>query len=322
MNVFNRQWLAQRPYVIAIAISVFLVFWMMSGSEQQMEQAAENNTSNEMLIPKVKVETFVAERVHKTVELYGRTEPDRTSTIKAEVPGRVDEVLAKRGSVVKKGQVIARIAMNDLASQLARSRALLVQRELQFSGAQSLHKDGYQGKVQLATAEADLVSVKADITRLEIDIENTIIRAPFDGVLNTRYVEEGDYVKNGDKVAMVADLDEPEMVADLDEPEMVTELDEPEMVADLDEPEMVADLDEPEMVADLDEPEIIEPAKEVEANELPEGKSADQLVEDILAENEAEEDPLDEFNLEDFDIADTDDLAGSEKDDEDDKDKL
>lgn len=206
MKVFSRKWLAQRPYILAVAISIILVVWMLSGNSESVTNTSTQQSVNEVPIPKVKVETFIAEPVHKTVELYGRTEPDRVSTLKAEVRGRIEEVLAKRGSVVKKGQVIARIAINDFQAQLQRSKALLKQRELEFSGAQSLHKDGYQGKVQLAKAEAELSAVKSEILRLELDIKNTVITAPFDGVLNTRYVEEGDYVKDGDKIAMVADL--------------------------------------------------------------------------------------------------------------------
>ncbi len=206
MSVINRQWLAQRPYVIAITISVILLFWMTSGV-MKAEETPLATAKSETVIPKVKVETLIAEQMHSTIELYGRTEPDRVTTLKAQVSGRIEEVLAKRGARVTQGQVIARIAVNDLEFQLTKAKALLAQRELEYDGAQRLNKDGYQGKVQVSQAEAELASVKADIKRLELDIEYTVITAPFDGVMNTRYVEQGDYVKDGDDIAMIADLD-------------------------------------------------------------------------------------------------------------------
>ncbi|NMP31901.1 efflux RND transporter periplasmic adaptor subunit [Thalassotalea sp. M1531] len=205
--MLNRRWLAERPYVLAAVIASVLVLWMMSGMMQAEEVTSETESKHhEVPVPKVKVETLYAQPVFDSVELYGRTEPDRTTTLKAEIPGRVVEVLARRGARVKKGDVIARIAINDLNAQLAKSKALLVQREMEYQGTLKLNQDGYQGKVQLSRAEADLESVKAEISRLEIDIANTVIRAPFNGVMNTRYIEVGDYVKNGDKVAMIADL--------------------------------------------------------------------------------------------------------------------
>lgn len=205
--MINRQWIAQRPYIIAITIFIILVLWMMSGAMQVQEAPEEDQDTKEMPIPKVKVETLFAESIFDSVELYGRTEPDRVTTLKAEVAGKVVEVLAKRGAKVSKGDVIAKLAINDLAARLAQSKALLAQREIEYQGALKLNKDGYQGEVQVSRAKAALVAAKAQVERLEIDIAHTTIRAPFDGVMNTRYVEQGDYLKNGDKVAMIADLD-------------------------------------------------------------------------------------------------------------------
>lgn len=178
----------------------------MSSGIMQAQELPEKVDKQKNIIPKVKVETFRASEVSNTIELYGRTEPDRITTLKAEIDGKIDRVLAKRGSRVSKGQVIAKLEVNDLDVQLARSKALLAQREIEYKGAKKLNADGYQGQVQLSSAAANLAAVKADIKRYQIAIDNTIIRAPFDGVLNTRYVEQGDYVKNGDNIAMIADL--------------------------------------------------------------------------------------------------------------------
>ncbi len=202
---YGRQWLAERPYIIAIVISLMLVFWMASGLMQAQEKP-EKTDKNKNIIPKVKVETLSAENVSDTVELYGRTEPNRITTLKAEIDGEIEAVLAKRGSMVTKGQVIAKLEVNDLALQLQRSKALLAQRKIEYQGAKKLNADGHQGQVQLSSAAANLASVKAEVKRFEIAIENTVIRAPYAGVLNSRYVEQGDYVKKGDQIAMIADL--------------------------------------------------------------------------------------------------------------------
>ncbi len=201
----SRQWIEKRPYMLAALIVLILIVWMLSGTSSKPLET-EQETSVTEVTPKVKVKRFDAEFVDNTVELYGRTEPDRMTTVKAEVAGRIVKVHAKRGANVTKGQILATIDIKDLESQLVRSKALLAQRELNYQGVESLHQDGYQGKVQLSTATAELEDVKSQIKSLEIAIANTQVVAPFDGVLNTRYVEEGDYVKVGDKIAMIADL--------------------------------------------------------------------------------------------------------------------
>jgi multidrug efflux system membrane fusion protein len=204
-------WLAQRPYLIAALITVVLVLWMASGpsvAEQKSEIKAQIPSHDEKQITaQVKVETRFGQHIHKTIELYGRTEPDRITTLKAEVRGKIIQVLAKRGSKVAKGEIIAKIALNDLPAQLTRSQALLKQREVEYEGALKLNKQGYQGKVHLAQSFAALESVNAEVQRLELDIAHTVITAPFTGILNTRYVEVGDYGASGDDIAMIADLD-------------------------------------------------------------------------------------------------------------------
>lgn len=200
------QWLAERPYIIAIIITITLVLWMASGLMQAQEIPNEKST-HDVVLPKVRVATLSAQDINDSIALYGRTEPDRVATLKAEVAGKIEHVLAKRGAKVQQGQIIVKLAMNDLAAQLTQAKALKNQREIEHQGALKLSADGYQGKVQVSSAAANLAAVKAEIERLNIDIANTIIRAPFDGILNTRYVEQGDYVQRGDDIAMIADLD-------------------------------------------------------------------------------------------------------------------
>lgn len=211
LSNFSFKWLAQRPYIIAVVITLVLVLWMVSGMSNHSSantDQIQNTKKTEKIIPlaKVKVELLYAQRIFNVVELYGRTEPNRIVTLKSEVRGKITAVLAKRGSKVTKGQVIVKVDLNNLNAQLTRSKALLKQRQIEFNGTQKLAKKGYQGDVQLAKAHADLEAVKADIQRLELDIKHTVITAPFDGILNTRYVEEGDYVASGDNIAMIVDL--------------------------------------------------------------------------------------------------------------------
>jgi len=201
----GRQWLAERPYIIAIFITVLLVLWMLSGVFN-VQAAPSAKDKKKEIIPKVKVETMQADTVANSVELYGRTEPDRVTTIKAEISGEVKKVLATRGSYVEAGDIIVELEENDLKAQLARSKALLKQREIEYKGAKKLNASGYQAESALSSAAANLASVKADIIRLELAIENTLVKAPYSGILNTRYVEQGDYVKSGDNIAMIADL--------------------------------------------------------------------------------------------------------------------
>lgn len=198
----------QQPAWIAAAIFILLTLWILSGVAASPEASTEKSKSSEDVAPlaKVKVETLQADMVNREITLYGRTEPDRQATLRAEIRGQVMEVLVDRGQEVKAGDVLFRLDQNDLEQQLVSAKALLKQREIELEGAQSLGKKGYQSQSTQAQAEANLQSAKANVERLELSLENTQIAAPFDGVLNDRYVEVGDYLREGDQIAMVVDL--------------------------------------------------------------------------------------------------------------------
>ena len=199
-------WLSRHPQYIALVIAAALLLWILSGTMQAQDEPPSQQ-KEQAPTPKVEVTHKVAEVVTRHISLYGKTEPDRMATLKAEVRGRIAEVLVAEGAQVKQGDALVRIEINDLREQLASAKALLAQRKLEHKGAQKLKKKGYQAETQLASAMASLQSAKAQVKALELDIAHTLVRAPFDGVINQRHVEQGDYVALGDPIALLADLD-------------------------------------------------------------------------------------------------------------------
>ncbi len=196
-----------RPWILACIISLLIVLWMASGSVDAVSVKKNNKENKKTLVSKVQIEHFRAERVARTLSLYGNTKADKQIEIKAEVSGKVKRTLAKRGSFVKKGQVILELELNDLKNRLDSAKALVNQRDFEYQAVKALTDKGYQNSTRLSSAKADLVQAKTQVASLDISIKNTLIKAPFDGVLNQRFVEIGDYVQHGGRIASLVDLD-------------------------------------------------------------------------------------------------------------------
>ena len=92
-------------------------------------------------------------------------------------------------------------------SRLKSAKATLKQREVELKGAQSLKKQGYQSQTALAQAIANLETAKADMVSYQLAVFKSQIIAPFDGIINERFVEVGDFLKIGDNIAILVDLD-------------------------------------------------------------------------------------------------------------------
>ena len=109
--------------------------------------------------------------------------------------------------MVEVDEIIARQNIEDRNALLAEASALVKQREIEFVAAQKLAQKGFRSGTKLAEARALLDAARARAKTIRIDLSKTTITAPFRGILEARYVEKGDFVKIGDNIAKIVDLD-------------------------------------------------------------------------------------------------------------------
>ena len=75
----------------------------------------------------VKTALSEARTVERSIMVTGSLQPDETTTVSSEVPGRITTLAADFGQSVSKGQVVAELDTQELALQVERSRATLAQ---------------------------------------------------------------------------------------------------------------------------------------------------------------------------------------------------
>ena len=136
----------------------------------------------------------------------------RAVDVKAETFGLIEELLVEKGERVEAGQVIARIGARDRQARLHEAQALLRQRQIEFEAARKLNERGFRAETQLAESRATLDAAEAAVEAAQIAIEDLEILAPFEGVLDDRMMDLGDYVDTG-----VVDLDPVLVVAPANE---------------------------------------------------------------------------------------------------------
>lgn len=208
-NAIKRFLNLQSAHKTAIIIAVLAIAWMGSGifksNEPAIHEAARQ--SDEPITVRVRVATVQSQSHTPTIGLLGRTQAGQAVAVRAEVTGRVVEIVAEKGQVVEAGAVLLRIDDEDRPQLLNEAKARLNQREIAYESAKKLSKGGYSSKLNVAQALADLEAARAAVTRFERNVANTTITAPFAGVVDDIPVEVGDYFdKAGQIAARVLDL--------------------------------------------------------------------------------------------------------------------
>jgi multidrug efflux system membrane fusion protein len=197
-----KSWLTSAGIAIAIAL------WLMTGHDGERESAgpmAGDTPDSGDARTSVRVRSQVAEEVTRVININGKTAPARIVEINAETDGRVVSVGVERGERLDEGEVIARLDERDRRARLSQAEAVVRQRELEYEARNKLKNESYVSEAQLQEAAALLETARAELARARLDIGNMVIRAPFDGALQERMVEVGDYVKAGDPVARFVD---------------------------------------------------------------------------------------------------------------------
>lgn len=214
-----------KSYILALVIAVIAVLWIGSGyilplnNDDSSSGNSQSSNTNEAIpddatadekakaITRVRVETVSPQNYEKKITLSGRSVAARQVTLRAETEGQVIAVITDEGEEVSKGDNIVSIDVRERRERLSEAEELVKQRKIEFEAAQKLMKQGFASDVRLAQAQSAYESSLAAMTRARIELEKTTIQAPFDGVLGRRYVDVGDYLRIGDQVSQIVDLD-------------------------------------------------------------------------------------------------------------------
>lgn len=190
-----------RRWIIPILILGFLG---VNSCSKTGEKVRDNNSSP---IP-VKLTRVSLGDIRNSISLTGGVEPWRKVNILPDIPGKVKRIYVKEGDRVKKGQVLAELDTRAAKLQLQQAKAGLAVAQANFNSAskdwermQELHQKGtispqqYE-KVQLAyeAARAQLQQAKAALDLARHQLEVSMMKAPFDGVITARNINEGEYI--------------------------------------------------------------------------------------------------------------------------------
>lgn len=208
MRIFDQ--LTSRPKFIAFGLAVLVALWLLSGmfgmfGNKEIEPGSAANTETAAGTMSVQFQAQVAQPVTRNLSIYGRTAPVRQVELKAETSGRVSELGVRRGALARSGSLLLKLDLRDRQARLDQARAGVNQQEAAYKGQLELKPKGYVSDTQLAETLAKLETARAELTRAELDLDYMSIRAPFDGMLQERNVEIGDYVRAGDPVATFVD---------------------------------------------------------------------------------------------------------------------
>lgn len=178
-------------------------------------------------------EATVAERPHniralevrpsdlvETFYLTGRLEAERATDVSTEEAGVVQSLPRAKGDVVRRGQVVVALDRDLLEAEMNSAKAAETLREYNEERTRSLFEANSVSKQEMLRVHTELQQAAEASRMATLRYERAAIKAPFDGVLVEHYVEIGQLVSPGQRVARVVDPFTLEMTTSVTEREV------------------------------------------------------------------------------------------------------
>ena len=202
---------------------LFILLLFVVGAIALMStKEAPEQKPEEMPVPIVDVTQVEQQTVSLNLPSYGVVTPKYKTQLVTEVQGRMLSISPQfvAGGIVKKGDQLAQIEPSDYEADLMQAEATLAQataalnEEIARGEVAKIEFKGYDKGLppelglripQLKKEQANVKYAQAALARAQRNLERTVIRAPFDGIIKARNVDLGQYVTLGTNLGELYD---------------------------------------------------------------------------------------------------------------------
>ena len=165
----------------------------------------------------VQVQELQARRMAELLALPGQVEPRLTAHLGTEKPGLIVEITVDKGASVTNGQILLRLDDRQWAN---------MQRQAEIEHREAGKEDRRWLELQKTGAvsdkDFDAVRTRFDLSEVALDaaqvsLSQCVVKSPTDGIVEARYVEEGEYAIEGKMVFTVIDVRRVKLVVEVPE---------------------------------------------------------------------------------------------------------
>lgn len=169
---------------------------------------AEEGGDDYVRVVNVEVRTLRLRPFTERIRVTGTVEANRDVRLAAEETGTIESIPGREGAPIRAGEAIARIDDALLRAELEQAEAQAeVARETWERNRQLYEEDRAISELRFVETRARSREADASRRALVERLARTVVRAPFDGVLETLDVEVGSMVSPGTSVARLVQLD-------------------------------------------------------------------------------------------------------------------
>ena len=130
-------------------------------------------------------------------EFPGKLLPAQQSNLAFEIPGKINVINVDIGDAVIKGQILAELDDREAKAQLQQAKARYDLALQILNRYKDLRSEGHISIQDLDNANSEELIAKSQYEFYKVKLEQTKLTAPFDGVIQNRYLDTGSVINGG-----------------------------------------------------------------------------------------------------------------------------
>ncbi len=184
----------REPKLRVISWIVGIVFlWMLTGIFKSSEKSKSTDISPDVVVRSLKSN---AEEKQKYIKLSAIAYASDGVNLVTQISGKVVKKFVSDGTKLKAGDKIIQIENSALSERLDQMKDAVQSAKLRYESAIELQKKQLGSKLAVEDARTALNASEADLASAQTALRNSFILAPFDGVVDSILVQEGDVLAN------------------------------------------------------------------------------------------------------------------------------
>jgi len=181
-------------------LAVAAVFGLSAcGNSDDVAQQQEQAT----LVQMAEVKTLNAQN---SFSFPAKVVPKTTVDISFRVAGRLQSVNLPEGQYVKKGQVIAKLDSEPFDRAVRMAQVRLKQAKLELNRVQAIATRGIGSEKSVDNAQVSYDLAEIDLENAKANLKYSVLRAPFNGLVSKRLIENEGFIGTGKAIARLQDL--------------------------------------------------------------------------------------------------------------------
>jgi membrane fusion protein (multidrug efflux system) len=190
-----------KPHLIPIAILTCFLLSLTGCKPNHKEESKTEHGAEHVIV----VTSPLSQDMVVTEKYVCQIHSRRHIELRALERGYLEHVLVEEGQAVKKDQPLFKLMPVVYAARLHADQAELQSAEIKLRNTEQLFRENVVSDQEVALARAELERAKARVDLATAEMSFTDIKAPFDGIIDRQFEQQGSLIEEGDMLTTVSD---------------------------------------------------------------------------------------------------------------------